>query len=402
MNEKGRWTNPEILRWARTRLNLSPEDVVEESKKLSKHFTPIRLESLLAWEAGKALPDMAELETLSEIYLCPVGYFFLDSVPHEELPLSFRGLAKPEKSLSPLTQRTVRRFLELAQWTLATLKETGQRFEVKIRPDEATPRTSDPEDLAKELRERFGWTAEQRKMLKGNAQAAYGWWRRKVEECGVFCFEMALDSKDARGASMWLQDYPFILVNHSDIESATGRIFTLLHEFAHLISAKHGVVCDFEGTDPSAETFANRLAAGILVTREEIVACLRQLGEYAYREDWPDTLLDKVKRRFYTSRDVVLIRLEELGLAPSEAYRKKKQEWEARLEAQTAAKRRGGRLHQNEEKLQEIGYSLTRLLARTSAMSSERGFSWLDVSLMLGMKVEKTEAFLRWAQSSLA
>jgi hypothetical protein len=40
------------------------------------------------------LPTLAELETLSKIYACPFGYFFLDSPPDERLPFWHRKQGK--------------------------------------------------------------------------------------------------------------------------------------------------------------------------------------------------------------------------------------------------------------------------------------------------------------------
>jgi Zn-dependent peptidase ImmA (M78 family) len=207
---------------------------------------------------------------------------------------------------------------------------------------------------------------------------------------------MPLDPKETRGAALWLEGYPFILVNHRDVEAAAGRIFTLLHEFAHLISAKDGVVCDFHGTrhDHNPEPFANRFAARILVTPEELRQRLREVGEIRHRTDWPDSLLDRLRNPFFASRDVVAILLQELQLAPRDFYDRKRQQWEERWESRKPRVRGGRRPPLNEQKLQEVGFSLAGVLARSVAQPT---FSWLDAASALGMKVEKTEAFLKWA-----
>jgi transcriptional regulator with XRE-family HTH domain len=89
------WTNPDVLRWARERLNLTQRQVTEQSKKLARgHFAVVSQEELENWEAGRAEPELAQLETLAEIYACPVGYFFLHERPAEHLPKS----AKPSKN----------------------------------------------------------------------------------------------------------------------------------------------------------------------------------------------------------------------------------------------------------------------------------------------------------------
>jgi len=76
------WVNPKILRQMRERRGLSPEEVAAQSGALaSQHYAPIEADELRRWEAGEAEPDLEHLETLSEIYRCPVGYFFLDTLP---------------------------------------------------------------------------------------------------------------------------------------------------------------------------------------------------------------------------------------------------------------------------------------------------------------------------------
>jgi Zn-dependent peptidase ImmA (M78 family) len=397
MSATATWINPKLLRWARERLNLTPRQVAEESKKLEKqHFAALSEQELTAWEGGTAEPELAHLETLAEIYACPVGWFFLQAPPEEKIPVSFRGLAKPRAHLQALSQRTLRRFLELAEWTVTTLRKSQQPWQVAIRPAQVAPEVAHAERLAAEFRQRLGWTAERRQQFAGEPREAFKWWRRAIESQGVFCFELPLDPKETRGAAIWLEGYPFILVNHRDAEAAAGRLFTLLHEFAHLISASEGVVCDFHGPDQdhNPEPFANRFAARILLTPEELRQRLREVGENRQRTDWPDSLLDKLRHPFFASRDVVAILLQELQLAPRDFYDRKRQQWEQRWQSRTLQGRGGRRPPLNEQKLQEVGFSLAGLLARSVAQPT---FSWLETASALGMKVEKTEAFLQWA-----
>lgn len=394
MERTKKWVNPQVLRWARARMNLTRRQVAEESEKLARrHFAAVSEENLADWEDGTAEPHMEVLETLAEIYVCPVGYFFLESPPVEQLAVSFRGLAKPREQLEALTQRTLRRFIELAQWTVETLRRTEQPWQVRIRPMQVSPRVASAEQLAAEYRQWFGWTAEQRRQLSGKVSEAFQWWRRAIESYGVFCFEMPLEPKEARGAAMWLEGYPFMLVNHRDSEAAAGRIFTLLHEFAHLISAKDGVVCDFRGAhqDHNPEPVANRFAARILVTPDELWQRLRSLHKDRYRDDWPDRLLEELRKPFFASRDVVAILLQEMHLAPEDFYDRKRQQWETRK----PWGRGGRRPRLNEQKIQEIGYSLANVLARSKARPA---FSWADASAVLRMKVEKADAFLDWVR----
>jgi len=391
MSTETRWVNPLVLRWARERLNLTPEGVADASKKLARqHYVPISVEELVRWEEGVGEePTLAHLETLAEIYVCPVGWFFLDAPPEKELPFSLRG-AREHRTFSASTQTSLERFRELTRWTVHLIQQLKQPWEVRIRPQEISPNIAEVEKLAQEYRQRLGWTDTTRQAVAPDPREAFKWWRRAIESLGIFCFELPLDPQEARGASLWYEGVPFILVNHEDAEAATGRIFTLLHEFAHLISAEGTFVCDFG--EENHEPFANRFAARVLLAPQELLQSLEKLlGKIERREHWSDSFLDKVRKPFSVSRDVVAILLEELGLAPSGFYEQKRQQW-----AKKKTRGWGGRRPtRNEQKLQEVAYSMFRL---PEQVSKRRDFPWMDAALILGMKVEKLEKWLQWAR----
>jgi Zn-dependent peptidase ImmA (M78 family) len=232
-----------------------------------------------------------------------------------------------------------------------------------------------------------------------NPDDAFVWWRKRIEEQGVFCFQMKLEIGDIRGASIWFKSrYPFILVNHQDIESATGRIFTLLHEYAHIIAGGDGLVCDFRGlrTGKSPETFANRFAARMLLSYEDLRKRLKEIDRHAFSETWSDNLLDGVRRPFSVSRDVVAIALQEMNLAPADFYNNKRALWEKKRVFGRGGG--GGRPTNNELKLGEIGYSLTRILSKPAR---EGSLPVDDLSSVLGMKVEKVPEFLTWVRQEV-
>ena len=354
-------------------------------------------QELAKWEEGSSQPELEHLETLSEIYQCPVGYFFMEQPPQESLPLSFRGLAQEKRAtLSPETRRTLRRFCELAEWAANFIERLDIPWKSKIRPGEYAPGQELVERIVQEKRTYFGWTGDVRFHLEDDREKAFRWWRKAIEAEGIFCFEMKLEPSEVRGASLWIDSrYPFILVNRQDVEAASGRIFTLLHEYAHLITAGEGVVCDFRGlrVGENPEPFANRFAARILLSPEELRQRLREIGQDYRHENWPDRILDEIRRPFMVSRDVVAIMLQEMELAPSNFYEKKRERWERRR----PWGRVGKRPTRKELKLREIGYSLTDLLVQYSEHPS---FPWLDASYLLDMKVEKISEFIGWARKS--
>jgi len=394
------WINPLVLKWARERIGLSPEDVETQSERMGNYYAPVESNQLKQWESGSGQPDLEHLETLAEVYVCPVGYFFLEEVPHEILPLSFRGLS-PEKQgrLKPLSQQTLHRFLELADWTTLLIEEEKLEWSATLQPQtQLKGEIHEVESLVQQERKRLGFSPEVRKKW-ADPDDAFVWWRKRIEEQGVFCFQMKLEIGDIRGASIWFKSrYPFILVNHQDIESATGRIFTLLHEYAHIISGSEGLVCDFRGLRPAQgpEPFANRFAARMLLSYEELQKKLKEMGRYAFSDTWSDNILDELRRPLSVSRDVVAIALQEMNLAPVDFYNRKRVQWEMRKPFGRGGG--GKRPTNNELKLREIGYSLTRILSRPG---KEGSLPVDDLSSVLGMKVEKVPEFLSWVRSKV-
>jgi Zn-dependent peptidase ImmA (M78 family) len=314
------WVKPDVLRALRERAGLEPEDVEQQARKLRRaHYATITQQELESWEYGRATPDLEHLETLSEIYGCPVGYFFLHELPAPAFPLSYRGLAsEKEDRLSPLTRRTLRRFLDLSEWLAALLEEHGITWEVTIRP------SSQPlERVVAQERERLGFSEQVRQHWQ-EPEDALAWWRQQIEAQGVFVFEMKLEAAEIRGASRWVASrYPFILVNHQDAEADTGRLFTLLHEYAHLVSTQEGITCDFRGSGQegrSGESFANRFAAELLLPRPQLWQVLERAGKLHFTRNWSDAELDQLRRPFFVSRDVVAIALQQMELAPADFY----------------------------------------------------------------------------------
>ncbi len=387
------WVKPEILRALRERAGYTYEEIEQQARKLERaHYAAITQQDLEKWEQGLDAPDLEHLETLAEIFGCPVGYFFLHELPAPVFPLSYRGLAPGKESrLSPLTRRTLGRFLDLSERMATLLKEHRVDWEVKIHP---VPTVS-LNELVEQERKRFGFSEQVRQQWQA-VEEAFNWWRTQVEAQGVFVFEMKLEPGEVRGASRWVASYPFILVNHQDVEAATGSLFTLLHEYAHLLTCEDGITCDFRGSGQEGQTeewLANRFAACLLLPPEQFGQRLQQLGHLQFKQNWSDAELDEIRRPFFVSRDVVAIALQEKGLAPVDFYQKKREQWERRKpKGQSKTPKH---LTKKEQKARELGSSAVRILLTLE----QRGVLPLfDAASVLDMKVEKALEFLQWAR----
>jgi Zn-dependent peptidase ImmA (M78 family) len=384
-----KWANPEILRWSRTRMGLSPEQV--------ESLAGIAAERITEWEQAKEAPALSDLQNLAEIYDCPVGYFFLDSPPEEKQALDFRGLtAEKIDTLSYETHVHLSEFLRLTDYLALLIENLNLPHEVDIN----TVDINEPvESVAARERERFVFTPETRRQWI-SANEAFDFWRKAIESRGVFVIALKLKASEVRGASRWESPrVPAILVNRMDMEAATGRTFTLLHEWAHLLIKHPGLVCDFRGQAKGAniERFANQFAAEILVPKKEFEVYLKNRNLYEKRPRWGDPLLDEIRRDFKVSRDVIAISLEEMELAHKGFYRDKRASWDLRkpfFRGFTGARR--GRT-KSVIRLSEIG----RPVANLMSVAYERGaISKLDLAEILDMKVEQAERFVSWVQEN--
>jgi len=410
MSQATEWARPKVLQQSRERMGLTPEEVEEQARRLARsHYTPVTREQLQDWEAGRSLPDLEHLETLAEIYRCPVGHFFMpapvsDAGTGEAQfgPLSFRGLAESKpRGFSPITRQSLAQFLELADWFAAAIEELNIPWEVRLRPLERRPASADIAQLAAREASKLGFSESVRQKWE-KAEDALQWWRRRIEDQGVFCFQLKLDPKDVRGAALWLdRRIPFILINHHDAEAATGRLFTLLHEYCHLLlpQGAPGIACDFRGTRRGAEgeRLANRFAARVLAPLELVREYLETQGLKDFKESWSDAQLDRLRQPLFVSRDVLAISLEELNLAPRGFYRQKQSQWERRF-AKRESRGWGRSVTKKERKARELGSSGFRLLA---ILEERRALPQLETAYLLDTKVERVAEYIQWSRETV-
>ena len=374
------WATPSMLSLERERMGLAVEDA---ARRLGAPPAEVQ-----AWEDGDALPSLADLRRLAELYLCPVGYFFMERRQAQEERLDFRGLDEA-KTPSYESRRKLRRFVQLIEIASDWQRRLGAPLEARL-PSLHLLR---PEVTAGEVTALLGvdWAARD---AWGSADEAFAGWRAAVEQRNVFVFALTMPAGEARGASAWPADgLPGILVNHSDAESATGRIFTLLHEFAHLLVRRAGIVCDFRGQQ-EIETFANRVAASMIAPTELVAARLSELGLDSPKAKWSNDDLDAARTPFHASRDTITIILEEIGLAERGYYRQRRATQDSR---RAFGGRRAGTqgVTKPVRKFRELGSRMSNLVLSAAGSDS---IPPLDIADVLDMPLRRLPEFAQVAR----
>jgi Zn-dependent peptidase ImmA (M78 family)/transcriptional regulator with XRE-family HTH domain len=313
---------PALLVWARERSGLKTEQV---AAKMQLDQNVVR-----AWETGDARPSIAQVRKLGEIYKRPLAVFFLQEPPKDfDAQREFRRLpgvtAQNESPEMRLALRIALFRREAARELYDQLGEEVPTFDAKADPSE------NAETVGNRIREILGitWDAQ---LAWPTAHAALNGWRAAVERLGILVFqsgEMAVD--EMRGISIPHGPLPVILLNSGD--APHGRIFTLLHEFAHILLTNAGhETSSLEGQrkpeDQRLERISNRFAAAALLPRDEFLSEIERIPAAAQGDE--DALRKLAFRRLKVSPEAILRRLVELGRARAGIYRTMRREWQRR------------------------------------------------------------------------
>jgi Zn-dependent peptidase ImmA (M78 family)/DNA-binding XRE family transcriptional regulator len=293
---------PELLVWARDSAGLSQEAV---SRKLH-----VRPEKLDAWEKGEKHPTVKQLRKLGQVYKRPLAVFYLPEKPLDFQPLhDFRridGLLSVKNTAQ--LNFEIRRAVFRRQAALDLLEDLNEKPPA-LHPDINIP--DDPETVGFKIRGLLGLSFEEQLQWSTEYQA-FNWWRAAIENNGVLVFQCSgIKTEEMRGFSITLFPLPVIGLNIKD--TPKGRIFSLLHEFTHIMIGESGI-CDIQEeferrpAEQEFEVFCNHVAGAALVPKEYLLS-ERIVATKSNIEAWTDDELAALSRKFKVSREVILRRL---------------------------------------------------------------------------------------------
>jgi Zn-dependent peptidase ImmA (M78 family) len=323
---------PELLVWARRSAGLS----LERTESLTKidGFT------LEEWESGRDVPSLTELRKLGEAYKRPLAVFFLAEPPLKfDAQREFRRLAgiKPgQESPELLQELRWAAFRREAAMELHRLTgESPHRLRAVLHPDQ------DAEEAGTHLRELLGitWTAQTQ---WAGDYAALNAWRAAVESKGMLVFQTsAIELDEMRATCIPDAPLPVILLNSND--APYGRVFSLLHEFAHVLLHLGGhqttrMVGERFPEEQPLEVAANAFAGAALLPKT-VATKIAKAYPAAVRGD--EEALRTLTQKANVSAEVILRRLVTLGLASETVYRRKREGWLA-LGKRDKARAQGG------------------------------------------------------------
>jgi Zn-dependent peptidase ImmA (M78 family)/transcriptional regulator with XRE-family HTH domain len=307
------YVNPAMLKWSRERAGF---DIFSAAGKLK-----IEAGRLEKWEIGSDLPSISQARKLAETYKRPFAAFFLPSPPSEFSVLNEyrRFTLVPAEVESPQLRFAIR----TAALRREAFIEANEAAGVVLLPLSMRAAIGeDADEVGSRIRSYLNVSIEGQ--LKWNSnRSAFAAWRGAFEAKNILVFQVPqIELDEMRGALLPSEKAAVIAVNSKD--AFAGKIFTLIHEFVHLLLYVSGHQTPAgERRRPLSkqrvEVFANAIAAATLLPRDQL---LRDARLKAAAEGLPRdmVLVEQIAKRFRVSAEVVVRRLVSLRMASLRDY----------------------------------------------------------------------------------
>ncbi len=298
--------NPELLAWARTRSGMS-EGVL--AKKIS-----VAPDKIHDWELGNLKPTFRQAQNIARVTNTPFGYLFLSNPPIETLSIpdlrTVDGVQAEE--ISAELRDIVKQVTHKQDWYrdyLLSHREDHLPFVGKYNL--LTP----IRDVVNNIRETIdvgipvkgSWDDYQRNLISGAEKAGILVMRSGIVGNNT---RRKLQVTEFRGFAISDELAPLIFINSSDAPSA--RLFTLIHELAHIWLGSSGV-SNGQYSHAKEEQFCNAVAGEFLVPKESI------LNSWVEEESLISNLTD-IASNFHVSKLVVARRALDTQLITKEMY----------------------------------------------------------------------------------
>lgn len=378
---------PVVITWARTSASLSE---AAAARKLN-----VSLKTLKGWEDGTRPPTIKQLKKAAKVYKRSLIVFFLSEPPEDfEALLDYR--MAPEKRHRSFSY-------ELTTEIRRAYSQREVLLEISELAPESVPLTADfPTDLhdtnpehAGELLRKYLNLEENTPKSTGAGHDSLRGWISAIEAQGILVLQLhKVATEEVGGFSISEFPYPVIAINGKDWPRR--RLFTLMHELAHL-ALKLGGVCDLnvEENDKnrrSTEARCNKIAATTLLPIEkvhEVTAHDRQnLLE-------PETLRE-LSKPFGVSSEAFLLRLLSLRIVSQSDYQKlrphllelykKAQQNELDKKAQQNQKNKQGGPNFYRVRARDLGHGY---IASVLDAQADRAISTLDAARYLDVRYDQ-------------
>jgi len=304
--------SPQMLQWACERAHVSSSVLAEKVSKKA----PL-------WLSGEAKPTFLQAQKVSKMLHIPFGYLFLSEPPEEPMPLpDLRTVG--DVAIGEIS-------VDLREVILDALRKQGWYKDYAVGQGlERLPfvgkfsEHSNPLEVAKDIASTLEINDELRSSVS-NWELFLSALIEKAEDAGILMMHSgivgsnthrALNVNEFRGFAISDPIAPLVFLNWKDAKAA--RIFTLIHELAHLWIGQSGVSDlslhkETSNINLDSEKFCNTVAAEVLVP------------ETSFRERWNESIsiadnAYELVRHYRVSSVVIGRRAYDLGMVNWNEY----------------------------------------------------------------------------------
>lgn len=235
--------------------------------------------------------------------------------------------------------------------------------------------------LANEWRERWG-IKDSDQLDWHDANKIYISLRTFIEELGILVLHRQFKTDEAAGLYVHLDGGPHTIVINTTGSSKARKLFTLAHEFGHVLLRAEGA------SNPSVlknkiERFCNRFAASLLAPKRLIEKALKRFG---YSPIPDDEFIRTFAKKIGLSQEATYLRLVQTGHLERSSYIA----WKAKFgntnhvpSGDQSDGGGGGRADPIRDKRTQYGSALLRLLGRARNMGK---LDEIDIYRLCGLK----------------
>lgn len=333
--------------------------------------------TLRAAAQGEDVLDEDAISRVATELAVPLRAFFA----HRDLPLfpsvDFRTSSPSVREFNRGTLAAIS-FVERLSSTFASL-DLDVDLDPRLAP--ITTKFTDAEaiELASQWRKRWGVSlAEQLEWQDPNK--VYNSLRGFIESLGILVLHRSFDTDEAAGIYIHVADGPHVIVINTTRSSKARKLFTLAHEFCHVLLRAEGA------SNPSilknrVEKFCNKFAAYLLAPPRLIKEGLRRFG---YKPSNDQDFIRLFAKKLGISQEALVVRLVEDRYIDRSDYTV----WRSRFNGVTppgdlGEGRGGGRSDPIQTKLTTYGTGLLRILKRARKTGK---LDEIDIFRLSGLK----------------
>ena len=273
-------------------------------------------------ESEEPIPlTLGTINTLADIYHRPITAFLIPEAPKDsDIPKDFRRNSKTGEY-----SKKLHRTFNKARRSLKLYLEMMENIEEEIPEILPCSLKDNPEEIAERERKRLGISHLE---ISRNKDDAYKQWRAHLTENGIPVLQYNMDEDNVRGFIIRYGGASAIAINSGD--AANGRIFTIFHEYAHILLGTNSVCTDDGEVSEDAdinkiEHWCDHFAGAFLipktaVTENSKIRDLINSGHYT-------KAAEKLSANCTVSKAAALVRLRVLGIIPKDAGETELREW---------------------------------------------------------------------------